>query len=344
MSSSSIIALLILLLQCHSFAVTGFATPPSRTKVLSIATTSVSSSNNNNNDDGLGERFGGYTVKQRLREEIESPFRNIRLYLFGTSTASALLALYFSTFAAIKGYMGGFPDAQPLNESLQSCAINIGAVVTCAYLTYRDYQAGQVNLERIAKGGSLARLRITAPAADKSRSVVTMAEYRRIKRVVIAAGGPEYISNLALALTSDQRSDDNTLVEALEASDVVIVPVLLEQQAGEIRAGSTTETAWQSTVPTETDRNFDLTRSNSVVAFPSGQGPWSEYLMSEIQTCEKQGFDVMEKGFTITIKKNGRILRRATGQPQWNAFLQTMEVLDGSKFGMPGDSEKYGGA
>ena len=66
-------------------------------------------------------------------------------------------------------------------------------------------------------------------------------------------------------------------------------------------------------------------------------------LAPELETAQSQGFDVLKKGVCIIIKKNGRILRRATGQPQWSGLLGTMEVLDGSKFGMPGDSEKYGG-
>ena len=47
-------------------------------------------------DDDEPELFGGYTAKQRMREEIESPFRKLRLIFFGASTGSALLALYFS--------------------------------------------------------------------------------------------------------------------------------------------------------------------------------------------------------------------------------------------------------
>ena len=47
-------------------------------------------------DDDEPELFGGYTAKQRMREEIESPFRKVRLIFFGASTGSALLALYFS--------------------------------------------------------------------------------------------------------------------------------------------------------------------------------------------------------------------------------------------------------
>lgn len=49
----------------------------------------------------------------------------------------------------------------------------------------------------------------------------------------------------------------------------------------------------------------------------------------------------MEKGVNIIVKKNGKILRRSTGLPKWADLIQAMEVMDGSKFGMPGDSEKY---
>jgi len=34
------------------------------------------------------------------------------------------------------------------------------------------------------------------------------------------------------------------------------------------------------------------------------------------------GFDVLSKGITITVKKNGRILRRATGLPPFGDFMK----------------------
>jgi hypothetical protein len=295
--------------------------------------------NSNDNDDSelLAQKFGGYTVKQRLREEVESPFRTVRLLFFGVSTASAFLALYFSATAVLKANMG-LPGAAPIEDSLQSCAINIVAAIVCSGLTYRDYQAGQTNLSRIAKGGALASLKVVQPTAGTT--VTSLADYRRNARVLIAAGGPEYIRTLARSLNSDQLADTNNLPERLEQVEVIVVPVLLEGDA--TRVGNTLE-AWQSTTAQEGDRNFDIATSNSIAVFPTGVSEWYEYLGSEIETAKTQGFDVMEKGFTITVKKNGRILRRATGQPQWSGLIETMEVMDGSKFGMPGDSEKYGG-
>lgn len=285
-------------------------------------------------DEGLGKKFGGYTVKQRLREEVESPFRTVRLFFFGSSTASALIALYFSTLSAFKASTMGdvYPDVD-LQDALQSCGINVAATLICGFLTYRDWMAGNSNLKRIAKGGELARL-----AVESSTGVSRLVEYRRSSRVVIAAGGKEYIETVCRSLCSDQLQDANTFVEGLEASDVILVPVYLES---ETTVGNSAK-IWGETKPDEDGRNFDPKRAQSIVAFPRFASNWMDYLESEIETCKSQGYDVERTGFTITVKKNGKILRRATGQPPFSTLISTMEVLDGSKFGMPGDDEKYG--
>jgi hypothetical protein len=305
-------------------------------------------------DAFLGEKtFGGYTVKQRLREEVESPFRKVRFALFAGSTGSALVACYFSALNTIKALAGGYADAMPLEEALTSDAINVGALVLCGYLAYREYQTGEANLARISRGGKLASLVVEPAASVSALDQVTkgttkrrrLVEYRRNSRVLIAAGGKEYISKLALSLTSDQLSDSNTIAERLVATDVIVVPVLLvsDGRNGKVVVGDTRE-CWNNQVEAgPTDRNFDIDRANSVLAFPRGNPQWTEYLESDINTAKGQGFDVLTKGITLTVKKNGRILRRSTGLPPWPELIGTMEVLDGSRFGMPGDTEKYGG-
>ena len=79
-------------------------------------------------DDDEPELFGGYTAKQRMREEIESPFRKVRLIFFGASTGSALLALYFSILNVAKAATG-FSNDIPLDEAVSSTAINVVAVL-----------------------------------------------------------------------------------------------------------------------------------------------------------------------------------------------------------------------
>jgi hypothetical protein len=290
---------------------------------------------NASNNPELEKTFGGYTAKQRLREEVESPFRTVRLFFFGSSTGSALTALYFSLLNILKAKSGLYTDGPSLDDALQSTAINVAAVLICGYLTYRDWKAGETNLARIAKGGALAQLVVNGPSPR------TLASYRRNARVLIAVGGDGYIDTLCRSLNADQRADVNSLPQALSEAEVVIVPVLL-QRNGETdwRVGDV-KSRWSATEPTDSDRNMDVTRADEVVAFPRSPGPWIDYLRDEIATAQSQGFDVLQKGFIIVVKKNGRILRRATGQPPFDELVSNMEVLDGSKFGMPGDDEKY---
>jgi len=319
--------------------------PPRSTSTAEKSNPNVKNQLTPQEEETLSQTFGGYTVKQRLREEVESPFRKVRLLFFASSAGSALTALYFSSLSALKAYMGGYSDAPPLDEALTSCAINLGGAIVCALLAYRDYQVGQTNLERIARGGKLAKLAVAVVTGGEStmgsgqKSVRTLSEYRRNSRVLICAGGKEYIENICRSLNSDQRSDDNTLPRLLEDVNVLVVPVCLTDSF----SVDDTKQVWRKTLPSEKDRNFDSTRSDSVVAFPWNSASWTEYLQSEIDTARKQGFDVLTKGITILVKKNGKILRRATGTPNWDELIGTMEVMDGSRFGMPGDSERYGG-
>lgn len=307
---------------------------------------------NESTELNLSQPQGGYTLKQRLREEIDSPFRKVRLAFFTASFGSAMIALYFSALNTAKTLAGGFADAQPLDEVLTSDVINLGAAIICGVLVYRDYKLGQANLDKLARGGKLASL-IVEPAAPQEGGSkrLEMKSYRRQSRVLIAAGGKEYISSLARSMTSDQLKDTNIIPEKLLEIDLVVVPVLLEnlpsnggKKNQKVVVGDT-RSFWKNGVEAdpETDRNFDISKADSVISFPTGSNQWSEYLKSEIETAATQGYDVLEKGITLTVKKNGKILRRATGLPSFGDLIGAMEVMDGSKFGMPGDSEKYGG-
>lgn len=291
----------------------------------------------NEKEAALAEASNGYTVKQRLREEIESPFRKVRLAFFAFSSASAFVAFYFSALAALKANIGGYDDVLPLDEALVQVAINAGGALGFGALAIREVKVGQANLERIAKGGLLARL-VVEPAIEEE-SKRTLKDYRRTSRVVIAAGGSEYIRSLAMSLCSDQLADNIILPDSLAGVDIMVVPVLLDEDFNVVE----TKAAWRSSQPGDSDRNFDSSRADGVVAFPSVLGMWQQYLDSDIKTAQGQGFDVLQKGITITVKKNGRILRRATGLPPFGDYIGAMEVADGSKFGMPGDSERYGG-
>ena len=77
-----------------------------------------------------------------------------------------------------------------MDEALTNCAINVAGFAVCAFFAYRDYQLGQLNLERVTKGGKLAKLAVAVPG-NREKSLRNLSDYRRMSRVLICEGGKE---------------------------------------------------------------------------------------------------------------------------------------------------------
>ena len=79
----------------------------------------------------------------------------------------------FSALAALKANIGGYADAIPLEDALQTCAINAAGVVGLGALAISEANAGQANLERIVKGGLLVRLEVEPASSSRPLSRAT---------------------------------------------------------------------------------------------------------------------------------------------------------------------------
>jgi hypothetical protein len=105
---------------------------------------------------------GGYTRKQILREEIEAPFRKVRLFLVPASFASAALAAFISatrlvaTMSGVKGY--------DFNDTANNLGLDIVAMIGLGLIWKRDIDGRNRDLERIARSGRLADLQVTGGA------------------------------------------------------------------------------------------------------------------------------------------------------------------------------------
>lgn len=54
-------------------------------------------------------------------------------------------------------------------------------------------------------------------------------------------------------------------------------------------------------------------------------GDWASVIGVEVDRAVEQGFDAESKGFTIVIKKNGRIGQRITGLPPYGRLIGEVE-------------------
>jgi hypothetical protein len=220
----------------------------------------------------------------------------------------------------------GFADAPPPNDALSSVGFNVVATGIAAAIAWNYYQQFDADQKCIAKVDALANLRVMTALAlaglPAEGQTTRLRDYRRKSRVMMCAGGAEYITALAIELGADKGPPGRRtgpLSAAVQTVDLIVVPVLLDSP----EAVADARPAWREVAPPGD-------RADAVVAFPQGSRAWADYLADEFATARSQNIDPVAKGFTITFNKDGKILRRASGLPLWDAIIGTLEVLDGT--------------
>lgn len=247
-----------------------------------------------------------YSQNLMLREEAESPFRNVRFFFYASLGAAALTSLVISLTRVAAGLAGINTDL--LQESLINAGVDLAGIVVLAILWQRDVTARNSRLKRAAKGAELANLMVrgskamivgfvgdddeTGKTADSfTTSLASLRRGRGIeKRVVIAAGSKDKIEEIMKQAIA--------LQDALALNDLLIVPVIVPQ----------------GVAPANVDPNV----LPQCIALPVGPS-WKIVVNDEVEEAVKQGIDVGQEGFCVILKKNGRVGQRTRG-----IFLENM--------------------
>jgi hypothetical protein len=257
-----------------------------------------------NKDDNRVE----YSRDILLREEVESPFRKVRFFVYATSAAGCITSLVVSLARILAALSGVNTDL--LNQSLENVAVDSAVLALIALAWKRDTEAQQSKLQRAAKGAELARLTIRAYNGDESNSknsIMPLSSLRQgrgiEKRVAICAASSEKLSSVLQASIP--------MGQSLTENDWVIVPVVVPQ----------------GTAPLGLDKEL---LEQKWLALPCG-GNWKAVLDDEVAQASSQGIDIDTDGFTIVMKKNGKVGQRTKGI---NLKRLCGEVMDRKELGL----------
>jgi hypothetical protein len=286
-----------------------------------------------------------YTEVQKLRAEVESPFSQVRLFVFPALFAAASIATYFAATALLASSMG---VRDPSPTGFQDLAIDVGSMAALGLLWRRETQIRESRLKRIAFGSKLAKLRVYQLVADpntealKPRQAVSLADLRRgrgqARRVVVLCAPAD---KLRASLEGACRS-----AAALSAADFLVVPLIssgetsepqleapslellqeLASRSGDAAAVSGSVVPVPARGETQPPLPWDTAVPDAVggwpVALPQTAGPaWTAALSSELEQAMNQDGAVMSRGLTIVLKKNGRVGTRRLGTPDWDSML-----------------------
>lgn len=154
---------------------------------------------------------------------------------------------------------------------LTNVAVDIAAIAVSAGLVKRDLDAQQGRMARMEIGAKLASLKVRLQTKE-DLSTVTLAALRRDrgrdKRVAVLVGGAEVVkSSLESALPYGA---------ALETSDILIVPLVLESQPGKSGGGTDMFRA------SGAENDLDSAVGSAHVALPVALNRWQEYIDTEV--------------------------------------------------------------
>jgi hypothetical protein len=236
--------------------------------------------------------------KLRMREEVEAPFRKVRLFFFWSFVGSASVGLFISVLRLL-ALTQGIDQGQTVEDLAQNIAIDIGAVGISGFLIQRDLSAQRSRLARLETGAQLAALRVRLQM-ENDEATVSLSDMRRgrgrEKRVVIVAGGSAAVEDCVQS--SQARSQE------LVSSDITVVPLVLDMEGEEILCSGG-------------ESFMEGAQRQQHIALPVLLNNWQDWVQKEAETAIGQGFDPIGEGFAVVLKKNGRVGLRRRGMPDW---------------------------
>ncbi|KAJ8901980.1 hypothetical protein NDN08_004181 [Rhodosorus marinus] len=249
----------------------------------------------------MAKKAAEYDMKTRLREELEAPFRKVRMAIYAASGVSATIGGFVSG-SRILASMSGISGVQPLGETIPNLAIDLGVVAGAVFLYQREVKAGERRLERLARGAMVGSLSIEL----SNRKVIKVSDLRGSRRVLIVGGNSEKVKEILKAGKPFQKR--------LEERNLVVVPVAFDKISDfkELSGGWSGQSVAEAVLTNE----------------------WK--LWAEEESKRVRAPDIQKDIFMTIIRKDGRVGARSSQGLAWQRLLDDFEKLPKKdKYGTP---------
>lgn len=148
----------------------------------------------------------------KIRSEVISPFRSVRMFFYLAFIASAALGGLISLTQLIPALLNSSRAAADFPEILKGLGIDLGAVVFFAFLYTRESSAKNAQLARLSREESLSKLKLRV---DENKTI-SLGDLQGAARLVILAGPASYIA--------DSFARSKPFTDGLLERGVLVVP------------------------------------------------------------------------------------------------------------------------
>lgn len=285
------------------------------------------------------------TMYDKLRSEATAPFRSLRLFIYGGIGVGASLGGYTAVTQLVQSLQHR-PDALPLSQSILNVGVDFGVAAAAAGAWVFENRLKQVTDKEMqalrakepfrltfdmkkARERALSGLPVTFKVGlneTKSASVKDLREKGGQHLIVLAAPKGELADALFGARVGKTLFAKN---------NVMIAPFVI--QGGNDKAGEEASSVkgFGGMSDKATGMKEAMIDSEAYVAKPAESASWATYIDEELEDAVRQGNEIARKtGIGIVMRKDGSIIRRGLGQPDWKEVVAELTGAKGtSEFG-----------
>ncbi|CAN8273517.1 unnamed protein product [Cochlearia groenlandica] len=239
----------------------------------------------------------------RIRSEVLSPFRSVRMFFYLAFVASASLGGLIATSRLI-GALANPARSGEVLEIVKGLGIDIGAASLFAYLYFRENKTKNAQMARLSREENLAKLRMRVEDNDK---VISVGELRGSARLVICAGPASYIEE------AFKRSKEFT--QGLVERGVVVVAYATDGNSPVLELEEIDIA----------DEEVSQRRRRLWRVSPVFVSEWEKWLDEQ----KKLAGVSSDSPVYLSLRLDGRVRGSGVGYPPWQAFVAQLPPVKG---------------
>ncbi|KAJ0970393.1 hypothetical protein J5N97_023270 [Dioscorea zingiberensis] len=237
-----------------------------------------------------------FSSTAKIRSEVLSPFRSVRMFFYLAFAASATLGGLIA-FTQLIGALSNPSRAVGVLDILKGLGIDLAAVLLFAFLYTRENSAKNAQLEKLSREESLSNLRLRVD----EKKVIPVSALRGVARLVILVGPSSFL------VESFRRSKPFT--EALLDRAVLVVPFATD--------GDKPDFEFEEDDEPRNKRLWQLT--------PVYTSEWARW----IEEQKKLANVPIDSPVYLSLRMDGRVRGSGVGYPPWNAFVAQLPPMKG---------------
>ncbi|KAL8527547.1 hypothetical protein ACS0TY_005409 [Phlomoides rotata] len=242
----------------------------------------------------------------KIRSEVLSPFRSVRMFFYVAFIASGSLGGLIATSRLI-GALANPSRAAEVPEILEGLAIDFGAASLFAFLYYRENNAKNAQIAKLSREENLSNLKLRV----NEKRVLSVNAFRGIARLVIIAGPANFIEECF--------KFSEPFSEGLLERGVLVVPFATDGRSPNFECEEKEETK---------EMNAKIKRLWQLA--PVYAAEWTKWIDEQKKLANVSP----ESPVYLSLRMDGRVRGSGVGYPPWNAFVAQLPPVKGMWTGL----------